>query len=80
MQWTWDAQANESNLEKIELWQISHANGNTKISFENAFAAKELTTVILVSDANTAKYIYKLQKYVAQYNNEHKKEKSTTVL
>ena len=27
----WDAHANESNLKKIDLWRISHANGNTNI-------------------------------------------------
>ena len=28
----WDVQANKSNFVKIELWQISHANGNTHVN------------------------------------------------
>ena len=38
---------NESNFEKINLWQIIHANGNTKISSVETSIAKELVLVIL---------------------------------
>ena len=27
-----DQQANKSNFEKIDVWQVSHANGNNNIS------------------------------------------------
>ena len=40
-------QANKSNFEKIYLWRISHANGNTKISSAETSVAKELALVIL---------------------------------
>ena len=43
----WDSQANESNFEKIDLWRISHANGNTKISSVETLVAKEPVLVIL---------------------------------
>ena len=43
----WDAQVNESNFEEINLWRISHTNGNTKISFVDTSVAKELVLVIL---------------------------------
>ena len=43
----WDPHANESNFEKIDLWHISHANGNTKISSKEILVAKELVLVIL---------------------------------
>ena len=32
--------ANESNFEKIDLWGISHANGNTKTSSEEYFSSQ----------------------------------------
>ena len=40
-------QANKSNVMKIDLWQISHANRNTKISYVETSVAKEPTFVIL---------------------------------
>ena len=43
----WDPQANESNFEKIDLWGILHAKGNTKSSSEETPVAKELVLVIL---------------------------------
>ena len=43
----WDPQANKSDFEKIDLWGISHANGNTKTSSEETSVAKELMLVIL---------------------------------
>ena len=42
-----DSQANESNFEQINLWQISHANWTTKTSFVETSIAKELALVIL---------------------------------
>ena len=42
-----DPQANKSNFEKINRWQISHANGNTEISSAETLVAKELALVIL---------------------------------
>ena len=42
-----NSQANESNFEKIDLWRISHANGNTKISSVETLVAKEPVLVIL---------------------------------
>ena len=42
----WDVQANDSNFEKIDLWQILHANGNTKISSVETSVVKELVLVI----------------------------------
>ena len=44
---SWDAQANKLNFEKIDLWQIAHANGNTKISSLETSVAKELVLIIL---------------------------------
>ena len=41
------SQANESDFEKIDLLQISHVNGNTKISSVETLVAKELALVIL---------------------------------
>ena len=35
-----DAQTNESNFEKINLWRASHVNGNTKISSEETSTAR----------------------------------------
>ena len=43
----WDPQANESNFEKIYLWQTSHAKGNTKISSVENSLVKELVLAIL---------------------------------
>ena len=43
----WDPQENESKLEKINLWQISHANGKTKNYSVETSVAKELVLVIL---------------------------------
>ena len=40
-----DPQANESNFEKIDLWWISHANRNTKISSVETSVVKELALV-----------------------------------
>ena len=37
---------NQSNFEKIDLWQISNANGTTRFSIE-PLVAKELVLVIL---------------------------------
>ena len=42
-----DAQANESNFEKFDLWWILHENRNTKISSVETLVAKELVLVIL---------------------------------
>ena len=42
-----NSQANELNFEKIDLWRISHANGNTKISSVETLVAKEPVLVIL---------------------------------
>ena len=35
------------NFKKIKLWQMSHANDNTKISSEETLVAKELVLLIL---------------------------------
>ena len=43
----WDPQGIESKLEKTDLWQISHANGNTKNSSVETSVAKEFALVIL---------------------------------
>ena len=43
----WNLQANESNFEQIDLWWISDANGNTKISSVETLVAKEPVLVIL---------------------------------
>ena len=42
-----DSQANESNFEKIDLWQISHANRTTKTPSVETSIAKELALVII---------------------------------
>ena len=42
-----DSQANESNVEKINLWQISHANKTAKTPSVETSIAKELALVIL---------------------------------
>ena len=39
-------QANKSNVAKIDLWLISHANRNTKISTAETSVAKEPVFVI----------------------------------
>ena len=39
--------SNELNFERIDLWEISHANRSTKISSVETLAAKELVLVIL---------------------------------
>ena len=42
-----DPQGSESNVEKIDLWRISHANWNTKISSVETLVAKELVLLLL---------------------------------
>ena len=42
-----DAQTNDLNFRKIELRQIAHVNGNTKISSDKTLVATELVDVIL---------------------------------
>ena len=39
-------QTNELNFEKVDLWLISHANGNTKISSVETLVTKKLALVI----------------------------------
>ena len=67
---------NESNFEKVELWQISHASRNTKISFEEISVAKESVLVIYVSDVNTAKGIN--SKTPGHCTNKYAKEEKNT--
>ena len=43
-----DPQGNESKLEKIDQWQISHANRNTKNSSVETLVVKELVIVTFV--------------------------------
>ena len=40
-------QTNESNFKQIDLWQISHANGNTKISSVETFSNPTVLTLTL---------------------------------
>ena len=44
---SWDPQANESKFEKIDLWQIWHANRNINISSVETLVAKKHAVVIL---------------------------------
>ena len=39
--------SNEVNFEKTDLWWVSHANGNTKISSVETSVAKAFVFVIL---------------------------------
>ena len=72
-------QANDSNFEKIDLWQISHAKRNKKISSVETSVAKELP---LVFQCNTVKDI-SFKNYghmwpiALKYANEDKEESMT---
>ena len=73
----WDPQTNELDFEKIDLWRISHANGNTKISSKETSAAKELVLVIskLWHKRSQRYKIWKFWLYLAIRTNEVAKEK-----
>ena len=82
----WNSQANESNFEKIDLWWISHANGNTKISYVETLVAKEPELVIL-GFWHKHKQRYKLWNFwpyeahcANKYAKKEEKEKNTTNL
>ena len=42
-----DPQGSQSNVEKIDLWRISHANWNAKISSLGTLVAKEPVLLLL---------------------------------
>ena len=43
----WNAQANDTNFEKIVLWQLSQVNWSSKAFSEETSIAKELVLLIL---------------------------------